>query len=81
MIRTIMAVKKQIPTQTRAQDLAEEVLTPSELGLMIGKNERTLANWRSARSGPRFVKLGNSVRYPVAEVREWIKSRRVETTP
>jgi predicted DNA-binding transcriptional regulator AlpA len=57
------------------------MLTASELAVLIGKNERTLANWRCARSGPRFVKLGNSVRYLVAEVEEWIKSRRVETTP
>ena len=76
-----MSVIKQIYTGGEAGNLAEELLTPSELGRMIGKSERTLANWRCARIGPRFVKLGNSVRYPSADVREWIMSSRVETTP
>ena len=76
-----MSVIKQISAGSKAGNLAEELLLPSELARMIGKTERTLANWRCARIGPKFVKLGNSVRYPVAEVREWIKSRRVETTP
>ena len=59
-----MSVIKQISAGSKAGNLAEELLLPSELARMIGKTERTLANWRCARIGPRFVKLGNSVRYP-----------------
>ncbi len=57
------------------------MLTASELAVLLGKSVRTLANWRCARIGPRFVKLGNSVRYPVADVEDWIKANRVETEP
>ena len=58
-----------------------EMLTISELSALIGKNVRTLANWRCARIGSKFVKLGNSVRYRVTDLEEWIKANRVETEP
>lgn len=34
-------------------------------------SEGTLRNWRSARVGPSFVKLGKAVLYPVVELRAW----------
>ncbi len=57
------------------------MLTASELATLIGKNVRTLANWRCARIGPRFVKIGNSVWYRVSDVENWIDAQRVETEP
>ena len=57
------------------------MLTASELAALIGKNVRTLANWRCARIGPRFVKIGNSVWYRVNDVENWINAQRVETEP
>lgn len=32
---------------------------------------RTLANWRSARRGPRYVKIGKTVLYDEAELDAW----------
>ena len=57
------------------------MLTASELAVLIDKHERTLANWRCARIGPRFVKLGSTVRYRVNDVEDWIEAKRVETEP
>ncbi len=57
------------------------MLTISELAVLIGKNERTLANWRCARTGPKYVKLGSTVRYRVEDVEAWIAAQRVETEP
>jgi len=35
----------------------------------------TLEAWRCRGGGPRFVKLGRSVRYRRADLNEWIESR------
>lgn len=32
---------------------------------------RTLANWRSQGVGPRWVKIGKAVLYPVENLTEW----------
>ena len=50
-----------------------EFLTPLELSRrwkgMIGIG--TLANWRAARKGPRYVKVGGRVLYKLDDVLEW----------
>lgn len=43
-------------------------LTPAELARRWGISEKTLANWRSLHRGPQAVKVGRSIRYPLAEV-------------
>lgn len=50
-----------------------EYLTPSELSKRWGGavTKGTLANWRSKRKGPPFVKFGHSVRYRVDQVIGW----------
>lgn len=35
-----------------------DLLTPSELAVMLGMSPRTLANWRSTGKGPPYVKIG-----------------------
>jgi predicted DNA-binding transcriptional regulator AlpA len=47
------------------------LLRPRELGVPVG----TLANWRSARTGPPFVKVGRHVRYRIGDVDEWVAAR------
>ena len=32
---------------------------------------RTLSNWRSLRTGPKFVKIGKAVLYDEADLDEW----------
>lgn len=36
----------------------DDLLTPSELAVMLGMSVRTLANWRSTGKGPPYLKLG-----------------------
>lgn len=43
-------------------------LSPSELARRWNVSEKTLANWRSLQRGPRPVKIGRSIRYPLDEV-------------
>lgn len=44
------------------------VLTPSELASRWELSPKTLANWRSLGSGPRWIKIGRAIRYPLADV-------------
>lgn len=41
------------------------LLTPKQMADRLGVREKTLANKRSAKTGPKFVKQGGRVRYPV----------------
>lgn len=54
-----------------------ELLAPAELASRYkGRvTERTLANWRSTGQGPRFIKVGGRVMYPVDSVIAWEQRR------
>lgn len=54
-------------------------LTPRELASRWKMAEQTLANWRFAGKGPRFIKIGRKVLYPLAEIeaRELLRSNTV----
>lgn len=54
------------------------LLRPRELSVLLGVPVGTLANWRSARTGPPFVKVGRHVRYRRGDVDEWVAARVVE---
>lgn len=55
-------------------------LTDAELGELTGYKTRTLANWRSKRIGPPYVRLpGKPALYPREEALAWLESRRVQT--
>lgn len=41
---------------------------------------RTMANWRSQATGPRYVKIGGRIVYPVEAVLEWEQARTVAGT-
>lgn len=43
-------------------------LTPKELATRWRLNDQTLANWRTARKGPPFIRVGSKVLYPVEGV-------------
>jgi hypothetical protein len=42
-----------------------EYVSPAEMSVHMGIKEATLANLRSRGSGPKFVKVGGAIRYPV----------------
>ncbi len=47
---------------------------------LIGMSKRTLEKWRSEGTGPPFLKLGRRVLYSVADLEEWLRSRRRYST-
>ena len=62
-------------SSSRDAPLPPESSHPRELSELLGVPVGTLANWRSARTGPPFVKVGRHVRYRTGDVDEWIAAR------
>ena len=46
----------------------DKYLTPEELAKRWGLSIYTLLGWRKKGKGPKFIKLGKSVRYEKAEI-------------
>ncbi len=50
------------------------LLDPKAAAAFLGLSEWTLAEWRCKGTGPRFIKLGNRVRYTPAELAAWCEA-------
>jgi predicted DNA-binding transcriptional regulator AlpA len=55
-------------------------LTEKEVEEEYGLKARTLQKWRLFRKGPRFLKLGGSVKYRVSDLEAWLEKNTVTTT-
>lgn len=55
-----------------------EYLDTQEASVFLGLSTQQLENWRNQRQGPKFVKVGRSVRYPVSALREFMDNQLVE---
>lgn len=53
-------------------------LTPMEVEAMYGVPVGTLAQWRVKGIGPDYFKLGEAVRYSVADMDAFFEARRVK---
>ena len=59
--------------------LSSRLLTPAQAAELLGVPEGTLAQWRSQRRGPAFIKLeGRLVRYRARDLDSYIVGRVVE---
>lgn len=59
---------------------SKALLTPREAANFLGIPEGTLAQWRSQRRGPAFVKLElRLVRYRVSDLENYLVQHSVET--
>jgi excisionase family DNA binding protein len=50
------------------------LLTESEVAARLRVSLACLRRWRLERRGPRFLKVGSRVRYPVEELDRWIEA-------
>ena len=57
------------------------LLTAEEVASIANVDERTLANWRSQRSGPAYCKAGKTVLYREASLMAWLASTEEATQP
>lgn len=58
-------------TKAPATELTK-LLTPAKLAEHLEVSTGTLANWRSAGTGPKYIRLSGVVRYRVDTVEHWI---------
>lgn len=49
--------------------------TEEEKAAQLGKSRRTLQIWRQRRVGPPYVKVGNTVIYPIDEGEKWLRDQ------
>lgn len=56
------------------------LIQPKLAAKLLGTAKGTLANWRSKRVGPEFVRQGDFVRYELRALRAWIDERRQSTS-
>ena len=71
--RTTTTERRQMPETTRA-------LTEREVADLLGLSVATLRAWRHRGKGPRFLRLGRSVRYLPSDVADFVRASAVDTT-
>ncbi len=55
--------------------MSEPLLTPNDVSELLGVPVKTLANWRSARTGPLFLRVGVHVRYRQSDIEHWLEEQ------
>lgn len=60
--------------------MESNLMSPADLGRKIGKSPAALAQWRYLGIGPKFIKLGRSVRYRTSDVEAWLDSQTMQRT-
>jgi hypothetical protein len=57
-------------------ETVEALLTPRELGKLVGLKPRSLEEWRRLGKGPAFVRLSGkrNIRYRATTVKAWLDS-------
>ena len=69
-----MSKSSNLPPEPSTRAIDELVDRPAA-AKMLGISARTLDRWHLLRQGPPRVRLGGLVRYRVAAIDEWVRSR------
>ena len=56
----------------------ERLLSEAEVAEVLGKPPRTLRQWRYLGSGPKYLKVGATVRYRARDVEAWLRAQEQE---
>lgn len=71
-----MQVYKTVPVpQKPAVEIEPGALTEPDAAKFLRIGSRTLFDLRKAHKGPKYVKIGRSIRYPVHLLREWLNDQ------
>ena len=54
--------------------MSGKLLTPEQAATLLHLKTTTLARWRWAGCGPRFIKIGGRVRYSASEIEAFIQA-------
>jgi predicted DNA-binding transcriptional regulator AlpA len=53
----------------------ERLLSTEEVAEVLGRPARTLRQWRYLGEGPRYLKVGATVRYRARDIEEWLRAQ------
>ena len=53
----------------------DSLLSDYDLAQLTGFSVHTIRRWRLLQQGPRYIKIGSSVRYRPEDVTAWLESR------
>jgi predicted DNA-binding transcriptional regulator AlpA len=67
-------------TVTKNTPALDRLLTPEDTAAMLGVSLSWLAKARLSGAGPRFVKIGRSVRYPEPYIRDYVHQQTRSST-
>ena len=56
----------------------ERLLSTEEVAEILGRPARTLRQWRYLGGGPRYLKVGATVRYRTRDVEAWLEAQEQE---
>lgn len=56
------------------------MLTEREAGQYLSSSTHTLQKWRRTGEGPKYVKVGRSVRYPLKSIEEYVQKQTYSNT-
>jgi excisionase family DNA binding protein len=70
------------PTTTEHGQMSDttRALTEREVAELLGLSVATLRAWRHRGTGPRFLRLGRSVRYLPSDLADFVRASAVDTT-
>lgn len=57
--------------------MADNLLSPKQLALLLGVATVTVRVWRQRRQGPPYHRVGGRVKYRESDVAAWLESNRV----
>jgi predicted DNA-binding transcriptional regulator AlpA len=60
---------------TATRPLTTPLLNEREVAKLTGMSLATVRRWRLYKQGPRFLKIGASVRYRAEDLGEWLSSQ------
>ena len=66
--------------QTYHPDRTDHVVTTETAAHLLGMSAIALARWRVTGTGPKFLKLGRSVRYRVGDLKTWMAEQEYGST-
>lgn len=80
MLRDVRQKTTAVADHRRIENAMEQVtivngmLTTAQVALHLQVSPSTLKAWRMAREGPRFARVGRTIRYSHLELESWIES-------
>lgn len=67
-------------SESNKQLTPKKLLTPQQFADRVGISVNTANCWRNLKRGPRFIKIGKSVRYSEEDIMEWLEQQTREGT-